>query len=82
MKACCPCTCDPASCLPEEGFSVEKFPLEEATMYVKTVKMNKNVIENFNTLKVNLDKKSGAGYCEKTVNHMLAVSNQRICKSK
>jgi hypothetical protein len=51
-------------------------------MYVKTVQMDKNAIENFNTLRSKLSKKSAQGYCEKDVNHMLAVSNQRICKTK
>jgi hypothetical protein len=51
-------------------------------MYVKTVKFSKNTIENFDELQSELQKKSPKGYCERAVNHMLAVSNRRICKSR
>jgi hypothetical protein len=58
MKDCCPCTCNPKLCGHDEPFTVKKFPLQKTSMYVKTVKMNKNAIENFGTLQTQLSKKS------------------------
>lgn len=82
MTECCPCTCNPKQCGHQEAFTVKKFPLQKTNMYVKTVQMNKNLIENFDTMQSQLQKKSPAGYCEKAVNHMLGVSNQRICRTR
>jgi phage regulator Rha-like protein len=48
-------------------------------MYVKTVPFKKNVVDKFYELKQAMKKRSPRGYCEKQVNHMMKVSNRRIC---
>jgi hypothetical protein len=48
-------------------------------MYVKTVPFKKNVVDKFYELKQAMKKRSPRGYCEKQVDHMLKVSNRRIC---
>lgn len=53
MTDCCPCTCNPKLCKEEKEeneFKVQPFPLQKSSMYVKTVKFTKNVIENFDSL--------------------------------
>jgi hypothetical protein len=54
----------------------------KAKIMVKTFKFTKNPMENFNVFLQEIKKKSSKGYCEKLVNSMTQVSNQKLCGSK
>jgi len=54
----------------------------KSQIFVKTFPFRKNVMENYNTFLQQVKVKSGKGYCEKLVNSMTQVSNQKLCASK
>jgi hypothetical protein len=62
--------------------TLPRFPLKQTTMYVKTVPFKKNVVDKFYELKQAMKKRSPRGYCEKQVDHMLKVSNRKLCGGK
>ena len=44
-------------------------------MYIKTVEFDKDTLEYFDDLVTRVQRHSGEGYCGKTVDNMLKVSN-------
>jgi hypothetical protein len=60
-------------------WDIKPLPLQSAAIFVKTVAYTEKRTD-INILKKKLNVPSGKGYCEKLVNSMTQVSNQRLCK--
>jgi hypothetical protein len=60
-------------------WDIKAMPLQRASILIKTVSYTEKKTQ-INVLKKKLNVKSGKGYCEKLVNSMTQVSNQKLCK--
>ncbi len=80
---CCPCTCDPELCdlsYIYNPFNFDQFPLASNMGFYKSVMFSQNVVENLDNLKYALTKTPTPGYCERLVDEMVEVNNQKLCE--
>jgi hypothetical protein len=65
----------------EQEDYVRRFPLQDASIYVRTCSFNRNAIKYRNKLMSKLyDRKPSKGYCKRVMKDMSEVSNKAICK--
>ena len=69
---------------PTESHYVQRYPLFDTVIDVKTVEFRGHVIENFDSfLQAVMNEETPAeGYCATTVEEMTKVSNQDLCHSE
>jgi hypothetical protein len=53
--------------------------MKASSIFVKTIKFDANIITNLDVFKQQLKFKTQKGYCEKVVQSMTKVSNQKLC---